>query len=225
MVPSTPMMSRAQPDIAGDGLVAHRRHDEQAERRERAAHGRQGKGRPDEHRVSPGLERAEAGQANDERGGSERRQDRAEVLIRRVERGPHQAGKPQGAADHGGDPSDAKRHGKPPSMFRVGAQPPQVEVGVERAEEDVGDVERAQRPLREERRELVAVPGPPAGGVEAEEEGDHGTHRPVSLAIDRAGAGRARRRPTARGAARRRWWRPARSGDTAAAGPREGAPR
>ena len=225
MVPSTPMMKQGPAGYAGDGLVAHRRHDEQAERRERAAHGRQGKGRPNEHRVSPGLERAEAGQADDERGGSERRQDSAEVLIRRVERGPHQAGEPQGAADDGGDPSDAKRHGKPPSMFRVGAQPPQVEVGVERPEEDVGHVERTQRPLREEGLELVAVPCPPAGGVEVEEERDQGTHRPISRSTGRGGAARGRRRRTARAAARRASWHRPRSGDRAAAGRRAGAPR
>ena len=63
-------------------------------------------------------------------------------------------------------------------MFGVGAQPPQVEVGIERAEEDVRHVERAERPLPQERLELVAVARPPAGGIEAEEEGDHGTRRP-----------------------------------------------
>ena len=50
----------------------------------------------------------------------------------------------------------------------------QPEPRVERAEEDVEDVERAQLALLEERAELVAVARPPGRGVEPEEEADHG---------------------------------------------------
>ena len=65
-----------------------------------------------------------------------------------------------------------------------------MEMGVERAEQDVGHVERAERPLLEHRGELVAVAGAPARGVEAEEQGDHGTLRPS------AGSRPSRRRPS-----------------------------
>ena len=59
-------------------------------------------------------------------------------------------------------------------MFGGGPEAAEVQVGIERAEQDVQHVERAQGSLLEDGRELVAVPGAPARRVEAEEQGDHG---------------------------------------------------
>jgi hypothetical protein len=45
----------------------------------------------------------------------------------------------------------------------------QPELGVEGTEEDVGHVERPERAFLEDGLELVAVAGPPAGGIAAEQ--------------------------------------------------------
>jgi hypothetical protein len=52
----------------------------------------------------------------------------------------------------------------------VSAQP---ELGVHRAEEDVCDVERSEWAFLKEHLELIAIPGPPAGGIQADEERTH----------------------------------------------------
>jgi len=48
-----------------------------------------------------------------------------------------------------------------------------MQMGVERAEQDVSHVEWAKRPILEDQSELVAVTSAPARWVEAQEEGDH----------------------------------------------------
>ena len=50
-------------------------------------------------------------------------------------------------------------------------------MGIERAEQDVGDIERAERPVLEHGGELVAVASPPARRVQTEEEANHGRAR------------------------------------------------
>jgi hypothetical protein len=59
-------------------------------------------------------------------------------------------------------------------MFRRGSEDAEMQMGIQRAEQHVGHVERAERPILEHGGELVAVAGSPARRVQAEEQGDHG---------------------------------------------------
>ena len=74
------------------------------------------------------------------------------------------------AAEDRGDAADAERHGDPCSFPDVSPASAQPELGVEGAEEDVRHVERPERAFLEDRLELVAVAGPPAGGIETDQE-------------------------------------------------------
>ena len=56
-----------------------------------------------------------------------------------------------------------------------------MEMGVEGGEQDVGDVERTERPFGEQRLELVAVARAPARGEEAEQERRHSRRLPEAL--------------------------------------------
>jgi hypothetical protein len=48
-----------------------------------------------------------------------------------------------------------------------------MEMGVERAKQDVGDVEGSERSIREKELELVTVAFAPARRIEAQKERDH----------------------------------------------------
>jgi hypothetical protein len=65
-------------------------------------------------------------------------------------------------------------------MFGGGTKAAEMQVGVQRTEQDVGHVERAERALLEDGGELVAVARAPASGITAEEEGSHGTRASMS---------------------------------------------
>jgi hypothetical protein len=56
-----------------------------------------------------------------------------------------------------------------------GPEAAEMQVGIQRTEEDIGHVERAERSLLKDRGELIAVAVSPARRVEAKEQGDHGT--------------------------------------------------
>jgi hypothetical protein len=69
---------------------------------------------------------------------------------------PGEADRPDEPEDDGGQAADPKGHGRRLSWSRLGPQTAPVEVRIERPQQHVGHVERAQRSLLEHRGELVA---------------------------------------------------------------------
>ena len=111
--------------------------------------GRQDERGPDELRVAARLEGAEAGEGDEQGGGARgEREDEDPARVPEQGRGG-EADEEQAAADDGGVPPEAERHGEPLPVFGGGPEAAEMQVGIERAEQDVGDVERAERPLLE----------------------------------------------------------------------------
>ena len=80
---------------------------------------------------------------------------------------------PDQTGDDGGEAADAKRHGKPLPVFGRGADAAQVQVRVERAQEEIRRIERPDGSIVEDRGELVAVALAPTRGIEADEQVRH----------------------------------------------------
>ena len=137
---------------------------------------------------------------------------RRETVSRRiVDRADDKAGEERGPRRGWRRAAETKRHGETPSFLDGGAASAQPKLGIEGAEEDVRDVERPERPFLEDRLELVAVAGPPAGGIQR-------IRSDLMAGSRRAGGGPSGRTPTGRGVAPRGSTRRPPSGDTADVG-------
>ena len=73
------------------------------------------------------------------------------------------------------DATDAERHVEPLSFGEASPPVAHPESGVERTEQDVRDVERAEWAFFEHRREFVAVALSPGGRIAADEQRPHGS--------------------------------------------------
>ena len=109
-----------------------------------------------------------------------------------------QARRPRRAPPNdGGQPADPERHGEPLRVSEAAVRPRRCRWASNAAEQDVGDVERAEGSLLEERRELLAV----ARAPRRRDSSGAGGASPAGPA--RAAGGRAARTRRARAAARR----------------------
>ena len=177
----------AQPRVPDDRLVAIAcdRHRHDSEQRDDGARGRNDERCPHERGETARLEGAQPDEGDQ---GSDGRDDEDEADPERtlfaaiIDHVGAERSEPHEAAEDRGVPADAERHGKSLSVGRGGTEASKVDMGVERAEQDIRDVEGPERPFRENEFELVAIAGTPARRIEAEEEGDH---ERLSLETDR----------------------------------------
>ena len=126
--------------------------------------------------MDPSLERAQAGEGHEQRQRPDQEEERQDHAVDPHE-GPGAQQQSEGherSSQDGGEPADPERHGESPFLRDRGPLSALMEVGIEGAEEDVGDVERTERALLEEGLELVAVARPPEGGIELDQERCHG---------------------------------------------------
>ena len=132
--------------------------------------------RPREDRVYPSLECTQAGQGDHESDRSGEQQDADDGRVDPPDEPDAQndTDREQGTPDDGGDAADAERHGETPSFVQAGVTSAQPEPSVERAEQDVGHVERAEWTFFEDRVEFLAISGSPASRVAADQERPHG---------------------------------------------------
>src|SRR6185503_1733007 len=154
---------------------------------------------PGEEGVNPGLEGAQAGERHEQRQRTGNEEDLWDdgLDVADDPDAQNDAQRKDGPAEDRSEAADSERHGEPPSLLDIRPSPAQPELGVEGAEEDVGHIERTERTFLENRRELLAVAGPPPGGIAPDQERPHGDglpswRRPIWANSDRPRSSSAR---------------------------------